>query len=65
MSDSRQASNIRYFILDKSISKTQQFLALLKVMYRRSRIKHVKGSGLIVPSKEIIVVVFQQKNKEK
>ena len=62
MSDSRQVSNIRYFILDKSISKTQQVLSIIKAVSHCSLIKHVKIAGLIVPSKEIKVAVFHQTN---
>ena len=62
MSDSRQVSNIRNFILDKSTSKTQQVLSIIKAVSHCSLIKHVKIAGLIVPSKEIKVAVFHQTN---
>ena len=56
--ESRQVAKISSVILYKSISKTQQVLALLKSMSHHSLIENVKSAGLIVPRKEIEVTVF-------
>ena len=63
MVESIQVANIHSVILDKSILKTQQVIALFKALSHCSIIKHVKSAGLIVPRKEIEVLVPPDKHK--
>ena len=60
MEESIQVDKIISVILDEYISATKQVQPLFKSVPQLSLIKHVKSAGLIVPKKEIKVVVFLQ-----